>query len=68
MQNPRYLSTHMINLGKVNEADVSQLVVRLTQITGVAEAIVIAEDGIAYLKVDLNAMDREALNKFSVDT
>lgn len=68
MQNPRYLSTHMINLGKVNEADVSQLVVRLTQITGVAEAVVIAEDGIAYLKVDLNAMDREALNKFSVDT
>jgi hypothetical protein len=58
----------MINLGKVNEADVSQLVVRLTQITGVAEAVVIAEDGIAYLKVDLNAMDREALNKFSVDT
>ncbi len=68
MQNPRYLSTHMINLGKVNESDVSQLVVRLTQITGVAEAVVIAEDGIAYLKVDLNAMDREALNKFSVDT
>lgn len=66
MQSPRYLSSHMINLGKVAEADVPQLVVRLTQITGVAEAVVIPEDGIAYLKVDLHAMDREALQKFSV--
>lgn len=66
MQSPRYLSSHMIKLGEVNEADVPNLVVRLTKITGVAEAVVIPEDGIAYLKVDLHAMDREALQAFSV--
>ena len=67
MQSPRYLSSHMINIGKITEAEVQQLVVRLTQITGVAEAVVIPEDGIAYLKVDLHAMDREALQKFAVE-
>jgi len=67
MQSPRYLSNHMINLGQVKESDVPKLVVQLTQITGVAEAVVIPEDGIAYLKVDLHAMDREALGKFSID-
>ncbi len=67
MQSPRYLSTHMINVGKVEESDVPKLVVQLTQITGVAEAVVIPEDGIAYLKVDLHAMDRDALRRLSVE-
>jgi hypothetical protein len=33
-------------------------------IPGVAEAVV-SEDGIAYLKVDLDILDREALRKIS---
>ena len=38
----------------------------MTAVTGVAEAVVIPEDGVAYLKVDLHALDREALKRFSV--
>jgi len=68
MQSPRYLSNHMINVGAVKDDEVAKLVVQLTQITGVAEAVVIPEDGIAYLKVDLKAMDREALREFSVES
>jgi hypothetical protein len=37
-------------------------------VTGVVEAMVIAEDGTAYLKVDNSILDRQALNAFSTDT
>ena len=66
MQSPRYLSTYLVKVGNVDEKRAKRLVVELTAVTGVAEAIVIIEDGIAYLKVDLKALDREALKKYSV--
>jgi MFS family permease len=66
MQSPRYLSSHMINVGQVSEDEARRLVARLTGVTGVAEAVVVVDDGIAYLKVDLHALDREALKEFSV--
>jgi MFS family permease len=67
MRNPRYLTSHMINVGQVTEAEAKHLVVQMTQITGVAEAIVIPEDGVAYLKVDKHALEEEALAKFSIN-
>ena len=66
MQSPRYLSSYMVKVGEVDEKRAKRLAVELTGITGVAEAVVIIEDGIAYLKVDLKALDREALSKYSV--
>jgi MFS family permease len=66
MQSPRYLSTYLVKVGNVDEIRAKRLVVELTGITGVAEAIVIVEDGVAYLKVDLKALDREALKQYSV--
>lgn len=65
MQSPRYLSSHLVRVGKVDEAQARHLVGELTKVTGVAEAVVIPEDGIAYLKVDLRALDREALRAFA---
>ena len=66
MRNPKYLSTHMVKVGDVDEARARQLVNEMTHITGVAEVIVIPEDGIAYLKVDTQALDKNALLQFSV--
>ncbi|WP_455222348.1 MFS transporter [Kaarinaea lacus] len=66
MQSPRYLSSHMIKVGEVDAQKARRLVNELTSITGVAEAVVVIEDGIAYLKVDLNALDRERLHQYSV--
>jgi MFS family permease len=66
MQSPRYLSSHLVRVGPIDETRARHLVGELTMITGVAEAVVIAEDGIAYLKVDLHALDREALKAYSV--
>ena len=37
-----------------------------SRVTGVAEAVVIEEEGIAYLKVDRKRLDRDALRAFSV--
>lgn len=65
MRPPRYLSNYMVNVGEVDETRAHELAVRLTQVRGVAEATVIAADGIAYLKVDLHTLDAEALREFS---
>lgn len=65
MAAPRHLSTHQIPVGKVDPSAVPQLVVQLTQIAGVAEARVVPEQGMAFLRVDWNALDEEALQKFS---
>lgn len=67
MQSPRYLSSHLVRVGPISEAQARHLVTEFTRVTGVAEAVVIAEDGIAYLKVDLHALDREALRAYSVE-
>lgn len=65
MRNPRYLSSYLVKVGEVAPAGAGALAAQLTQVRGVAEAVVIPEDGIAYLKVDLHALDREALRSFS---
>lgn len=66
MQSPRYLSSHLVRVGEISDEQAQHLVAEFTKVTGVAEAVVLAEDGIAYLKVDLHALDREALKAFSV--
>ena len=65
MRNPLALSTHLLNVGAVDENAVDELTGRLLRVAGVTEAVVIVEDGIAYLKVDRKALDREALRAFS---
>lgn len=65
MRNPRNLSSYLLRVGAVTEQDARRLVRRLTQVRGVAEAVVIAEDGIAYLKVDSASLDETCLQKFA---
>ena len=65
MRNPQPLSTHLVNLGQVSEQMADEMAAKLLAVTGVTEAVVVAEDGIAYLKVDRKTLDREALRAFS---
>ncbi|MEJ2346480.1 MAG: MFS transporter [Gammaproteobacteria bacterium] len=67
MKSPRFLNSYLLNVGTISEKDASQLAVRLTQVRGVAEAVVVAEDGIAYLKVDAGSLDEPALHAFSAE-
>ncbi len=65
MQNPRYLSNYLLNVGALDEVEARLLTLRLSEIQGVAEAVVIAAEGVAYLKVDRGALDEPALREFA---
>ncbi|WP_317963454.1 MFS transporter [Methylocaldum szegediense] len=62
MKAPRGLSSLMVNVRGLTQDQASSLSRRLLQIPGVAEAVVLAEDGVAYLKIDKEKLDRMALN------
>lgn len=66
MRSPRYLSSYTVQVGPVEAPAAEQIKRRLLQVAGVAEAEVVAEDGVAYLKVDRHALDQDALREFSV--
>jgi MFS family permease len=55
MAQPSYLTTRLIPLGDGHDAE--GLAARLRQVPGVAEAVVIAEEKLAYLKVDSKRFD-----------
>jgi predicted MFS family arabinose efflux permease len=65
MRPPSYLSSHMIHLGDVESGQAARLSAELAAIRGVAEAVVVAEDGVAYLKIDRRILDNDALLAFS---
>jgi MFS family permease len=62
MKPPRYLSSLLINLGALDEVRAAQYSERIAKVAGVAEVVVLAEDGVAYLKVDKEKLDRQQLN------
>ncbi|MCU7938381.1 MAG: MFS transporter [gamma proteobacterium symbiont of Bathyaustriella thionipta] len=65
MKSPRYLSTYVVKLSSVTTKDIAHVTAELTRICGVAEAVVMPEDGAAYLKVELHALDKVKLYEFS---
>ncbi|MDT8387631.1 MAG: MFS transporter [Thiogranum sp.] len=62
MRSPRHLTTRLMRLGSLDEEGARLLAGRMAGVTGVAEAVVIAGDQVAYLKVDPRVLDEEALN------
>ena len=67
MRHPPYLSSELVNVGPVDKEQARALAIKFTGIRGVAEAVVIPEDGMAYLKVDKKALDREAVLNYSIE-
>ena len=57
MAQPSYLTTRVVPTGDVEPADAERLAGRLRKLPGVAEAVVIAEEKLAYLKVDAKTFD-----------
>jgi MFS family permease len=66
MQNPRYLGTRVLRIGPQDPSRAGELAARITAVRGVAEAVVIAEDEVAYLKIDQQLLDEDALQVFAV--
>ena len=57
MAQPSYLTTRLVPIGNGQRGDAEGLAARLRQVPGVAEAVVIAEEKLAYLKVDAKTFD-----------
>jgi len=61
MTNPRSTGTRLLHVGDVDARQAEALGVRLRDITGVTEAVVVPEDQTAYLKVDTSRLDEATL-------
>ena len=67
LREPQYSSTMLLNVGKVDSSQAAELANTLSQIEGVLDATVIAEDGVAYIKVDKQQINEEDLNQYSIN-
>ena len=63
MQPPAAVRTRLYHLSGVNEAAAVELQKQLGQLQGVREAMVVAAEGIACLKVDMQGFDESAVDK-----
>ncbi|MFM8442973.1 MAG: MFS transporter [Methylococcus sp.] len=61
MKPPRHLSSVLVNVEGISSTQAHELCGRLLSVAGIAEAVVVAEDGVAYLKVDKDRLDRALL-------
>jgi MFS family permease len=57
MAQPSYLTTRLFAIADGQAGDAESLAAKLRQVPGVAEAVVIAEEKLAYLKVDSRSFD-----------
>ncbi len=57
MRRPSYLTSRIVRIASV--VDSGRLSARLLEVPGVAEAVVVPEEGVAYLKVDSRRFDRK---------
>ena len=60
MKQPRYLSTRVIRIDRY--FDPAELAAGLRAVAGVAEAVVVSEERLAYLKVDSRTYDAASAN------
>ena len=67
MREPRYLSSQLLRVGRQNPDQARLLATELSAIDGVAEAVVIGDEGVAYLKVDSKRLDEDALARYAAD-
>lgn len=63
MSPPRYLSSLLINFGNLTPPAAQSLSAQLRLVPGVVEAVVLADDGVAYLKVEKDKLDKTALEQ-----
>ena len=61
MRPPRHLSSLLVKVEGLGRDQARQLTEQLLNLPGVAEAVVVGEDGVAYLKIDKDLLDRQAL-------
>jgi MFS family permease len=68
MRRPSHLTTRVVRVGNRSGTDADRLSARLRLVPGVAEALVVPEEGLAYLKVDSRIFDRATAESVAVAT
>ncbi|MGB5669481.1 MAG: MFS transporter, partial [Sedimenticolaceae bacterium] len=63
MRKPGRYTSRLVNLGSMGREVATDLVERLRAVPGVIEAVVVADEGVAYLKVDRDRLDDLALDE-----
>lgn len=66
MPNPKHLTSYVLRLHESALRNPETLAQNLSAITGVEEAVVVLEEQVAYLKVDNQYLDKEALGRYSL--
>ncbi len=66
MQPPATVRTKLYQLSGMNEASAKELQMQLAQLQGVREAMVVAAENIACLKVDMQGFDEAAVDKLVI--
>jgi predicted MFS family arabinose efflux permease len=66
MAAPERVSNQMIRLGSIDMDGILALERQLLAVPGVRDAVVVPEEGVAYLKVDSRALDSARLQAFAV--
>ena len=67
MPQPSYLSSYVLRVGRLRNEAADRLAEQLLSVHGVADAVVVADEGVAYLKVDSKLLDESALHKFAAE-
>ena len=65
LREPRRLSVEQVSIGSIERESVDALTARLLAVPGVVEAVVVAEERIAWLRVDRGRLDRRLLHGLS---
>jgi MFS family permease len=63
MRKPGRYTSRLLNLGRMEKGLAGELAGRLRGVSGVVEAVVVADEGVAYLKVDRDQLDAAALDE-----
>ena len=66
MKKPLFHTSYLLNVGEVTETEAQNIIKDLSQVVGVVDVTVIAEDGIAYLKIDKQIINMDELHRFAV--
>ncbi len=66
MKKPHFHTSYLLNVGEVTEKEAQEIIKGLSQVVGVVDVTVIAEDGVAYLKIDKELVNMDELHQFAV--
>jgi MFS family permease len=65
MRAPSAISMQMLRVGSMQAERARELTASLREVPGVTDVVIVAEEGIAYLKVDRKLLDRDALMAYA---